>query len=151
VLYRPIPVEPETLVPTMNRYFDNKKQIEAVCAAYAVRAVFVWQPTPAFKYDLQYHITLNRHYGLGGHERSGVGYKLMAERRDSRAAGDNFIWLADIQTNEKQPLYIDNMHYTSGFNRVIARHIADALVERNLISVKTSAEMRNLNVAPGAA
>jgi hypothetical protein len=70
VLYKPIPVDPDLLVAPMERYLTNKRQITAICRDYGVAPVFVWQPTPAYKYDLDHHIALNRHYGLGGHERS---------------------------------------------------------------------------------
>lgn len=125
VMYRPIDVAPETLVPAMDRYFENKRQIEALCQEYGIHPLFVWQPTPAYKYDLNYHITLNRHYGLGGHERSGVGYNLMEDRLRENPAGQDFLWLADIQENQREALYLDNMHYTSNFAKMIARHIAD--------------------------
>jgi hypothetical protein len=146
VLYRPIAVDPEALVPAMDRYLENKRQIEALCREYGIRAVFVWQPTPAYKYDLQYHIALNRHYGLGGHARSGIGYELMAKRLETHPPGDNFIWLADIQENEHKPLYLDSMHYTSGFSEVIARHIADAMIDRGLIPGEVLVKRHDLDV-----
>jgi hypothetical protein len=133
ILYRPIATERGVLVQAMERYFQNKRQIEAICREYGIRPVFVWQPTPAYKYDLKYHVALNLHYGLGGHERSGEGYALMQEERWP-LADRCFIWLADLQENECRPLYLDNMHYTSEFSRTIARHIADAVVERKFIS-----------------
>ena len=138
VLYRPIPVDPDSLLPAIDRYFDNKRQIEAISKEYGIGAVFVWQPTPAYKYDLRNHIALSRHYGLGGHERSGVGYGLMAQLLVSSPLANNFIWLADIQENEQQALYLDNMHYTSKFSQDIAGHIADALISRGLISSNES-------------
>jgi hypothetical protein len=128
LLYRPIEVDPETLVPAMERYLENKRQIEALCREYGIRAVFVLQPTPAYKYDLRYHAALSRHYGLGGHERSGVGYGLLAERLATQPAGSNFLWLADMQEHEQEPLYLDNMHYTAKFSHTIASHIADHIV-----------------------
>ncbi|MCC7048501.1 MAG: SGNH/GDSL hydrolase family protein [Alphaproteobacteria bacterium] len=133
VLYRPIPVEPGTIEPVIGRYLDNKRQIEGICREYGIRDFFVWQPTPAYKYDLACHVALSHHYGLGGHERSGVGYELMARRLSSEPPHDNFLWLADIQENEHKALYLDNMHYTSEFSHQIARHIAKALHERGYV------------------
>jgi len=139
VLYKPTPVNRAVLLESMERYLANKRQIEAICRDRAITAVFIWQPTPAYKYDLAYHLALSRHYGLGGHERSGEGYALMEERRKvDLAADDRFIWLADIQEGERRPLYLDNMHYTSAFSRIIARHIADALIDRRLIGAAAS-------------
>jgi hypothetical protein len=133
VLYRPIPIDADALMSVIERYLGNKRQIEALANAYGIQTVFVWQPTPAYKYDLQYHVALSRHYGLGGHERSGAGYVCMKKVVESDPPGNSFIWLADIQEDELQPLYLDNMHYTCEFSRTIARHIADALISRQLI------------------
>jgi hypothetical protein len=137
--YRPLPVEPERLMPATERYLENKRQIEAICSDYGILPVFVWQPSPAYKYDLNHHVALNHHYGLGGHERSGVGYGLIKERLDRQPLGHNFVWLADIQEYEQRPLYLDNMHYTSAFSRVIANHIAEAMVVRGLVKGLVSA------------
>jgi hypothetical protein len=131
--YLPLPVEPERLIPATERYLRNKRQIEAICSDYGILPVFVWQPTPAYKYDLSHHVALNHHYGLGGHERGGVGYGLMKEKLDREPLDRNFVWLADIQKHEHGPLYLDSMHYTCAFSRVLANHIAEAMVARGLM------------------
>lgn len=128
--YRPIPVESETLTKVVDRYLENKRQIEAICRVYEIRSFFVWQPTPAYRYDLRHHIALNKHYGLGGHERSGAGYQIMANRLPQLSMGNNFLWLADMQEQEQRPLYVDNMHYASEFSHAIATRIADNIVVR---------------------
>jgi hypothetical protein len=73
------------------------------------------------------------HYGFGGHERSGQGYELLAERRKELDLGPEFIWLADIQEGVQEALYLDGMHYTAPFSRTIANHIVNALIERKLL------------------
>jgi hypothetical protein len=134
VLYRPTPVDSAILIEPMERYLENKLQIESISRDRGIVPVFVWQPTPSYKYELSHHIALSKHYGLGGHERSGAGYQLMAQKHKAELDADShFIWLADIQENERRPLYLDNMHYTSSFSRIIANHIADALIDRHLI------------------
>lgn len=138
VPYRPIEVDPDTLVPALNRYLDNKRQIEAICGEYGIDTLFVLQPTPAYKYDLRHHVALSHHYGLGGHERSGVGYGLIAKALETQLFGANFLSLADIQENEQRPLYLDNMHYTSEFSRIIAQHIATAVITRAILGQPTA-------------
>jgi hypothetical protein len=96
--------------------------------------VFVWQPTPAYKYDLAYHVALNAHYGLGGHERSGAGYAYIADRLHELPLGREFVWLADIQEAAREELYLDNMHYTAPFSQTIANRIAEAMIERKLVN-----------------
>ncbi|HTY70228.1 MAG TPA: SGNH/GDSL hydrolase family protein [Alphaproteobacteria bacterium] len=135
-MYRPIPVAPELIAQCIDRYLENKRQIEAICRDRGIKAMFVWQPTPAYKYDLSRHVALSRHYGLGGHERGAVGYALFARWLESHPAGDSFLWLADIQEDETAPIYLDNMHYTAAFSRKIARHIAEAMFARGFIPAK---------------
>jgi hypothetical protein len=135
-MYRPIAIDPALLLPALVRWLGNRQQIEAICATRQIPAIFVWQPVPAYKYDLRHHIALNKHYGFGGHERSGQGYELMAQLRKTNDLGPNFIWLADIQENEQRALYLDSVHYTTPFNLVIAQHIADAVFARGFLAEK---------------
>jgi hypothetical protein len=128
--YRPVAVPREQLEPIIRRYLENKRQIEAVSKAYNVNPLFVWQPVPGYKYDLQYHAALNPIYGLAGHERSGQGYPIMAQHRHSLGEAD-FLWLADMQETRKEPLYLDTVHYTADFSRDVAKEIADFVVRRN--------------------
>jgi hypothetical protein len=39
------------------------------------------------------------------------------------------LWLADIQTNLKEPLYMDAVHYNAKFSELIAARIATFLLE----------------------
>jgi hypothetical protein len=132
VMYKPAPIADERLLPAMHRYLDNTRQIAAIADHYGVKVVFVVQPTPAYKYDLDHHVALNAHYGLGGHERSGQGYRLMADFLATRGMPSDFVWLADMQEGIDRPLYLDNMHYTAEMNRMIANEISSALVTRFL-------------------
>jgi hypothetical protein len=121
----------EQLEAIIRGYLENKRQIEGVSKAYGIEALFVWQPVPGYKYDLQYHAALNPVYGLAGHERSGQGYPLMAQHKDLVDLGSNFLWLADMQETRKEPLYLDTVHYTADFSSDIAKEIAGFVVIRN--------------------
>jgi hypothetical protein len=132
--YRPPAINPAETKASVNRWLANKRQIEALAREFGVDAVFVWQPTPAYKYDLAYHVALNAHYGLGGHERSGAGYAYIADRLHELPLGREFVWLADIQEAAREELYLDNMHYTAPFSQTIANRIAEAMIERKLVN-----------------
>ena len=129
-----VTVPRDQLEAIIHRYLENKRQIEGVAKVYGVGTIFVWQPTPGYNYDLQYHAALNPVYGLGANQRSGQGYALMAERKDSPALGDDFLWLGDIQAARKEPLYLDAVHYTADFSRDIANEIADFMRRRSHMS-----------------
>ena len=63
--YKPVAVPREQLESIIQRYLENKRQIEAVSKAYNVDPLFVWQPAPGYKYDLQYHAALKPHLRTG--------------------------------------------------------------------------------------
>jgi hypothetical protein len=115
----------ETVIDnSINRYLKNKKLIEAISRSFGVKPVFVWQPAPTYKYDLQYHLFLGD--GFGRHYE--YGYKRMSEFIGSQQL-HNFLWCADIQKGLKEPLYVDKWHYSAKFSQVLAATIADRLVE----------------------
>jgi lysophospholipase L1-like esterase len=110
----------------INRYLVNKKLIEAISSSFGVKPVFVWQPAPTYKYDLRYHLFLGD--GFGTHTYSQYGYERMNKFIRNEQV-HNFLWCADIQEGLKEPLYVDNMHYSPKFSQVLAATIADRLVE----------------------
>lgn len=119
------------VISVVNRYMQNKKLIEAVAAAHDVKSVFVWQPVSTYKHNLKYDLfgepSASHHYF------SRHGYKYMAEHIDELFLGDNFLWLAGIQQDRQQPLYVDPVHYSGDMSDIISRTIGDLLLERNLL------------------
>jgi len=116
----------------IDRYLRNKKMIEAIASGFNVKSVFVWQPVPTYKYDLEDH--LFNQLGFGGHSMSELGYPVMAKFVAAETPlGNNFLWCADIQEGVKEPLYVDRVHYTSKMSRMLAKCIFDGMVERKII------------------
>jgi hypothetical protein len=114
----------------IDRYLANKRIVDAIAASRDVPAVFVWQPVPTYKYDLQYHVFDG---DFKRHELSRVGYPMMRERIDAEPAGDNFLWCADLQEHSTELLYVDLVHYSPAMSDEIARCIVDGIVERGLL------------------
>jgi hypothetical protein len=125
----PTPLSRHDIDAIIDRYIGNKRQVEGISCAYGIRSLFVWQPIPAYKYDLKYHIALNPIYGLGGYALFGQTYAVAAERRAD--FGTSFLWLADIQADLKEPLYIDAVHYTAKFSELIAAKIATFVLKES--------------------
>ena len=123
--------DPKILAAAIERYFSNKKMIEAVAAAYNVKPIFVWQPSPTYKYNQQNHYFAGKDYGK--HSYSIYGYAAMQEAITKSPAGANFLWCADIQENVNDPLYVDQMHYTAAFSQSIAACVAGLVKERRLL------------------
>jgi hypothetical protein len=115
----------------LDRYFANATMIKAVCSSFGVRPLFVWQPVPCYNYE-----AAAQH--LPGHgsaepliECVRKGYEMMSERRS--ALGDDFLWLADLQTGRRENLYVDADHYTPAFSGEIASEIARHVVGRGIL------------------
>lgn len=109
--------------PIIDRYVGNKLQIEAVCMAYGVVPVFVWQPSPNYKCDLSDNPFMppgQTHWG----------YVHMAKYIESHSMGSDFLWLADIQEGMKGVLYVDAVHYSAFLCDKIATKIAERVENR---------------------
>jgi len=50
---------------------------------------------------------------------------MMESLRAQGQLGPNVLWLADIQLDKRENLYIDALHYTAAFSREIAGYICD--------------------------
>jgi hypothetical protein len=71
--------------------------------------------------------------GYGSLSYSGDGYKYMKELIKKQSMGTHFFWCADIQEGLKEPLYVDQFHYSSKLSKMIAIAVGDFLIRRNLI------------------
>lgn len=112
----------------LRQYLANKKLIEASSKVFGVKTFFVWQPISNYKYNTSFDILITPVSGPAGP----LGYPLMAEYTAKHFLGNNFLYLADIQENIKEPLYIDPMHYSGAWSREVASRITDFLLQRNV-------------------
>ena len=80
--------DPTVIAGVIERYFENKKLIETVAAGYGTSAVFVWQPIPLYKYDLEYHAFAAGDFGTNFFARYGYGY--IERRVNEKPPGENF-------------------------------------------------------------
>jgi len=117
--------DPAVLNAVVERWLANKKMIEATAAAYGVRAVFIWQPMPLYKYDLRYHFFLHSDQAFGGFVRAEYGYPIMAAMEAQGKLGGDVLWLADMQQDKHENLYVDSVHYTAAFSKEIAGNICE--------------------------
>ncbi len=106
------------------RYLTNQKLIQAVSDNFGITPIFVWQPSPAYEYDLSFHLFAKD--GFEDYNHTKYGYEFM---RNNYQFSDNFLWLADIQKDLKEPLYVDKFHYTPSMNERIAQHISDFVIQ----------------------
>lgn len=112
------------------RYLENLRQIAAMSRSAGVVPVFVWQPTPYYRYDATHH----PFYERGGVNRhASAGYGRMREIIAREPPQAPFFWAADIQEHLREPLYVDSVHYTAAMARRLAEWIADRLVDGHLL------------------
>jgi hypothetical protein len=116
----------DVLAAVATRYLENKAIVEAIAAKRGIRTVFVWQPVPSYKYDETYHLFKEANYGRFAPTKP--GYALMAERLVDAPPDDALLWLADSQEHRKEPLYVDQVHYTGRFAKTLAEAIAEFIV-----------------------
>ena len=117
------------LKDAVNVYFTNVKISKAVGDSYQIKALYVIQPIPTYKYDIKYDFFLSNYSELPvQHQWSGKGYQyLYSEYLKNYADSEDILWLGDIQENKTTNLYADNVHYTASFNKEIADSISQKL------------------------
>ena len=112
----------------LNRYLTNKVIIEGICRELGITPVFVWQPSPGYKYDLKYHL-----FAQADYPGQAFAYESLAKIARNRDLGSSFLWCADLQENEQECLYVDAAHYSAKFARKLANAIADMITARGLL------------------
>jgi len=113
-------------------YLRNKALIEAIAGRFGVETLFVWQPSPVYGYDLRYHPSpppIEEVQMMLGY--ATADFKEIRARVPEREQ-ERMLWLGDLQRDKKEPLYVDEWHYTAAFSREIAKQIAQALPLRSL-------------------
>lgn len=106
----------------VDRWLANKKVIEATAATFGVRPIFVWQPVPFYKYERRYHFLSEASSG-DAYRPILNGYTLMDNLRAQGKLGPNVLWLADMQQDKHDNLYVDVVHYNAAFSQEIAGRI----------------------------
>ena len=115
----------------LDRYWTNRRLIAAAAGAWGVKPLFVWLPAPTYRYDLRYHLFADLDFDKNNYSR--FGYARMAERLQREPAGADFVWAADLQDGVREPLYVDQVHFTAVFSRRIGSAVAASLLERGLL------------------
>jgi hypothetical protein len=119
-----IGVSPQPAATTIDRYLAGLTLIEASAEAFGVRPLFVWQPVPCYAYPGE---ATSRH--AAGHADAGLvldnirtGYGLMRDALAARGR-DTVLWLAEMQSERTDELYLDPDHYDAAFSREIASRL----------------------------
>lgn len=125
--------ESEISVSVYNRYLSNKKVAEALAKEFGVKALFVWQPVPVYKYDQQFNIFKEFNYSKFLPYLK-PGYEAISKEYEMGRFGENFLWLADMQENLKEALYVDAVHYSAKMSEMIAERIVEKIISQGLLN-----------------
>ena len=108
----------------IERLETNRRILSAIAERIGFKVLFVTQPVPTWHYDnAKRPVPLNEET-FGYHVNSGRGYARMAEMRSAGTLSEaNHLWLAELEPTDKNA-YVDTVHYSPAFNRVIADAIA---------------------------
>lgn len=117
--------DPNRTTGVITRYLTNKKMVEAISGSFSVTPIFVWQPSPLYRYDLSSHLFAQGSFENYTYTRT--GYAEVEKKANSRDFGEDFLWLGGIQQNIRRPLYVDKYHYTAEMSKIIASDIYDFL------------------------
>jgi hypothetical protein len=122
--------DPTKIDTVIGRCLRFKHMTEMVGQGFWVTPIFVWQPIPLYKYDPKLRVfpVTDEH---GRHE---FGYPAMEQAVAQREMGRNFVWCADAFNKATEPMYIDAVHYSIAGNETVATCIAQAIVDRGLIT-----------------
>lgn len=129
---RPSLTEKEVQV-ILDRYAYNIRNARTLADSHTIKTLFVWQPSPAYDYDLSNHVALADSGGdLLGHERADTVYSALIENREIMN-DPHFLWLGNMQSKKNEPLYVDTVHYTTEFSHEISAAIASSLETRGML------------------
>lgn len=114
---------PEIINKVLSTYLMNKQLVEGTNEKLGIKSLFVWQPVPSYNFDLKRHLFPKDCKKMF----SAFGYPKMREFYQRGDLGSNFLWAADLQTTAPDPIYLDMVHYTPQFSRVLGETIARSL------------------------
>jgi hypothetical protein len=124
----------ERIKSVIDRWSRNRAIIESIAERNHVRLALVWQPVPTYGYDLTKLNVYREGVDLfGAHRLSGLGYPRAAESYGHEGPATNLLWLADMQRNRPENLYVDAIHYSGSFSSEIAARIASFATSHEVI------------------
>src|SRR5262249_44411816 len=118
----------------VRRWILNKRFAEGIGRQLGHRVLFVWQPVPAYHYDLAYHLFADGRFPFPPQtvlQEIRAAYEWLDRHGTASEVEPNLLWLADIQRVRRENLYVDAGHYTAAFAKEIAILIAADMRRRD--------------------
>lgn len=116
----------------LDRYALNQRLLRSAGTAMGFRTLFVWQPIPFHRFDATKNYPFGPIRGRDGLLRS-EGYALMAQRFAAEPPAGDVLDLSGMQEGLSIVAYCDAVHYSPAMSELIARRIADRIVELGVV------------------
>lgn len=129
--------ETEKIKQIINRYLSSTKMIKALSTEYQLKTLFVWQPVPDYYMDLTTHPFYDNDDPQVAVNRK-IGFSLAKDlfKKDL----PEIIWAAEIAKTCKGN-FIDKVHYSAQFNKLIAKKIFSQLNQDNQAAITEGANL----------
>ena len=115
--------DPDVVAKVLTRYVRNQKMIRTLADTYNIETVFVWQPTPLYKYGLKQNLFTDTIPER--HKKAATGYEIARRWFDNNRLGDGMAWCADLHDLSAGPAYVDAMHYTAEFTETVVKCVIE--------------------------
>ncbi|OAN46697.1 hypothetical protein A6A04_06245 [Paramagnetospirillum marisnigri] len=118
----------------ITRLDTNRRLIDAAGERLGFKTLFVQQPVPTYTYDNRKRPFPVKEEALGYHMNSARGYPKMAlMKSEGRLWDKGLLWLAEEEPADANA-YIDTVHYSPRFNRLIGERIASAILDGGMLA-----------------
>lgn len=115
------------------RLDTNRRMIDATADRMGFKALFVQQPVPTYSYDNRKRPFPVKEEVLGYHMNSARGYPRMAQMLGQGQLWERgLLWLAELEPADANA-YIDTVHYSPKFNKLIADRVSAAILDGGLL------------------
>jgi len=115
------------------RLDTNRRMIDATADRMGFKALFVQQPVPTYSYDNRKRPFPVKEEALGYHMNSARGYPRMAQMLGQGQLWERgLLWLAELEPADANA-YIDTVHYSPKFNKLIADRVSAAILDGGLL------------------
>lgn len=116
----------------IDRYRTNIRLTEAMARAHGVQAVFIGQPVPFLDFPMNAS-TYPFRSTFAEHKLAGWGYDRFKQAARESRFGESFVWCGNAFAQANRVMYADSIHYSPLGAEVLARCIADRVMEVSLL------------------
>lgn len=116
----------------IERYRQNIRLTEGIAQAYGVSPIFIGQPVPFLDFPMQ-PSTYPFQTTFAEHKLAGWGYDRFKQAGREGQFGERFVWCGNAFVRAETIMYADSIHYSPAGAEMLAKCIADRVMEAGLL------------------